>query len=63
MSKNVVTIEDSSGKIEAIIPTSQVSEREVKELKYFVVYEYTTDKGTAFLLLNMIRSLNGPTFK
>lgn len=60
---NVATIEDSSGKIGVIIPASQISESEFKEFKYFVVYEYTTDKGRSFYLLGMTRSLNGPTFK
>ena len=60
---NVVTIEDSSGKIEVIIPASQISESEFKELKYFVVYEYTTDKGRAFFYFTTTRSLSGPTFK
>jgi uncharacterized protein YneF (UPF0154 family) len=59
---NVATIEDSSGKIEAIIPALQISESEFKELKYFLVYEYTTDKGRAFCLLAATRSLNVPTF-
>lgn len=58
---NVATIEDSSGKIGVIIPASPISESELKEFKYFVVYEYTTDKGRAFYLLNATRSLNDPT--
>lgn len=58
---NVATIEDSSRKIGVIIPASQISESEFKEFKYFLVYEYTTDKGRLFYLLAMIRSLNGPT--
>lgn len=58
---SVATIEDSSGKIGVIIPAAQISESEFKELKYFVLYEYTTDKGRSFYLLAMTRSLNGPT--
>jgi hypothetical protein len=58
---NVATIEDSSGKIEVIFPSLQISESEFKEFKYFLVYEYTTDKGRAFYLLATTRSLNSPT--
>ncbi|MTK14127.1 MAG: hypothetical protein F8N39_19305 [Clostridiaceae bacterium] len=60
---NVATIEDSTGKIEVIMPSLQISESEFKEFKYFLVYEYTTDKGRAFYLLAATRSLNSPTFK
>lgn len=59
---NVATIEDSSGKIEVIFQSLQISESEFKEVKYFLVYEYTTHKGRAFYLLESARSLNGPTF-
>ncbi|WML34394.1 hypothetical protein [Clostridium sp. OS1-26] len=59
----VATIEDSSGKIEVIFPSLQISESEFKEFKYFVVYEYTTDKGREFYLLNATRSLKGQAFK
>jgi hypothetical protein len=58
---NVATIEDSSGKIEVIFPSLQISESEFKEVKYFLVYEYTIDKGRAFYLLGVTRSLNDPT--
>lgn len=59
----LATIEDSSGKIEVIMPASPVSESEFKEYKYFVVYEYTTNKVRSFYLLSGTGSLNGPTFK
>lgn len=58
---NVATIEDSSGKIEVIFPSLQISESEFKEVKYFLVYEYAIDKGRAFYLLGVTRSLNDPT--
>jgi len=56
----VLTIEDTSGKIEAIIPTSQISESEFNELKYFLVYEYPTAQGKSFILLAMTRTLEEP---
>ena len=59
---SVATIEDSSGKIEVIFPSLQISESEFKELKYFLVYEYTTDKGRLFYLLGTTRTLKKPTF-
>ena len=59
---SVATIEDSSGKIEVIFPSLQISESEFKELKYFLIYEYTTDKGRLFYLLGTTRTLNNPTF-
>ena len=54
---NVLTIEDTTGKIEVIIPASQISESEYKELKYFLVYEYSTAQGRSFMLLAMTRTL------
>lgn len=60
---NVATIEDSSGKIEVTFPAFLMNESESKEFKYFVVYEYNTGNGRAFCLLDVIRALNGPTFK
>ena len=57
---NVLTIEDTTGKIEVIIPASQISESEYKELKYFLVYEYATDQGRSFILLAMTRTLEEP---
>jgi len=55
----VLTIEDTSGKIEVIIPASQISEREYKG-PYFLVYEYPTDQGRSFILLAMTRTLEDP---
>ncbi len=55
---NVATIEDSSGKLEVIIPPFQIPESDFKEFKYFAIYEYNTDKGRTFYLLDMTRSLN-----
>lgn len=57
---NVLTIEDTSGKIEVIIPASQISESEYNELKYFLVYEYPTAQGRSFIALAMTRTLEGP---
>ena len=57
---NVLTIEDTTGKIEVIIPSSQISESEYQELKYFLVYEYQTAQGRSFMLLAMTRALEDP---
>lgn len=57
---NVLTIKDTTGKFEVIIPASQISESEYKELKYFLVYEYPTEQGRSFILLAMTRTLEGP---
>lgn len=56
----VLTIEDTSGKIEVIIPASQINESEYKELKYFLVHEYPTAQGKSYILLAMTRTLEDP---
>jgi hypothetical protein len=51
-----IRVVDGSGTIDIITPPITVSEEEVFEGKYFLVYEYMTDEGKSLFLLGWARA-------